>query len=498
MRRLLYAGVALGLACGGVAWGGPAGVRRFAADHGVTVGSVQWCGAGLCLTDLGRDGSTVARAEVHRDRSVDLFDVVADPSGLREGGAAAPGEVTTRFRPSAVRVHGLIVEGLPLPMLSGEVYPERLLTGDGVEVRGDVARATVGSPWGTVEVEARLTAAGIAVRAECASCVVRSAALADEALHLPRVTATGTVVGDEAVGTVRVGEVEAEVMGTRTGAGGRGSFRLPRTPIADVYAVFGDLIPELRRADIRGTVEGEGTFDLPGGDVSFNPVLEGLAVAEVLPPGYDFGPIRRMIRTATDERSLRVFGEGTGSWISRVGAGVMLPQAIIAAEDARFREHPGYDLGGMLSAAQDNAARGEVWRGGSTLTQQLAKNLFLDGSRTYARKARELLYAVEMESDLGKARILELYLNVVEWGPGIYGARDAAQVYFLKSPAGLLPEEAAWLASILPYPRSAWRDQYLRDRPNLGRVNTILDNMVGLSDETRAAAKGRGVHFVPP
>jgi len=139
-----------------------------------------------------------------------------------------------------------------------------------------------------------------------------------------------------------------------------------------------------------------------------------------------------------------------------------------------------------------------VWRGGSTLTPQLAKNLFLDGTRTYARKARELLYAVEMERELGKQRILELYLNVVEWGPGIYGARRAADAYFLKSPAGLLPEEAAWLASILPSPRSGWTDQYLRDRPNLGRVGQILDQMADLDPDARAAAKGRRVRFVPP
>ncbi len=496
MRRVLLAGVAVALAGGGLALAVPAAARRVASDHGVTVGSVRWCGAGLCLSDLGRDGSTVARAEVHWDRSVDLFDIVADPGGVPDPGAvgapAAPLPVTT------VRVHGLMVKGLPLPSLAGEVYPNRALSGDGVQIDGDRARATVASPYGEVDVEAYLLGEGIAVTAVCAACTVRSASLDEQALVLPPVRAVLTVRGAGAAGTVKVGEVEVSVEGARAGEGARGTFRLPSTPIADVYAAFGALIPELRRADIGGTVEGAGTFDLPGGGVTFTPVLDRFTVDGVLPPGYDYGPIRRMIRTPADERVLRVFGEGSASWVSRVGAGEVLPQAIIAAEDARFREHPGYDLGGMLSAAHDNAARGEVWRGGSTLTQQLAKNLFLDGTRTYARKARELLYAVEMESDLGKARILELYLNVVEWGPGIYGARDASQVYFLKAPAGLLPEEAAWLASILPYPRSAWRDQYLRGRPNLGRVNTILDNMVGLSDETRAAAKTRGVHFVPP
>lgn len=178
--------------------------------------------------------------------------------------------------------------------------------------------------------------------------------------------------------------------------------------------------------------------------------------------------------------------------------GPLLPMAVIAAEDAGFYTHGGYDLASILTAAADNEARAAVWRGGSTLTQQLSKNLFLDGERSYTRKLRELLYAVEMEQKLGKARILELYLNVVEWGPGIYGARAAALTYFLKSPAGLLPEEAAWLASILPAPRSGWTDQYQRDRPNLTRVRSILQNMVNLPAAARAAALERGLHFVPP
>ncbi len=495
MKRVLGLVAVAGVAA--AVYAVPAAVPRLGAARGVTIADARWCGAGLCLTDLTRGGMTVARAEVHLDRSVDLYDVVADPGGVRaeteaEGGATSGVPVTS------VRVHGLQIAGVPLPALSGELFPTRTLRGEGVEIIDDVARASVASPWGEVEVEARLGADGIAVSARCAACTVTSRALAEESLRLPVVVAEGTVRGETATGTVRIGDVTVEVTATRDGQGARGDFRLPATPIADVYAVFGAIIPELRRGSIGGTVEGEGVFVLPDGEIRFTPAVEGFAVDGVLPPGYDRGPFRRMVRTATDSRELRVFGEGSGGWISRMGAGEFLPMAIIAAEDAQFRRHPGYDLDGMLAAAEDNRERGEVWRGGSTLTQQLAKNLFLDGTRTYARKARELLYAVEMESDLGKARILELYLNAVEWGPGIYGARDAAQVYFLKSPGGLLPEEAAWLASILPYPRSAWRDQYLRGRPNLPRVHTILDNMVGLSEEARAAAKGRGVHFVPP
>jgi membrane peptidoglycan carboxypeptidase len=184
--------------------------------------------------------------------------------------------------------------------------------------------------------------------------------------------------------------------------------------------------------------------------------------------------------------------------VSLATVGPWLPAAVIAAEDAAFREHPGYSVEGMRDAAAKNAEEGAVVRGGSTLTQQLAKNLFLDGTRSYARKLRELLYAVELEQELGKRRILELYVNVVEFGPGLRGARAAAQTYFLKEPAGLLPEEAAWLASILRFPRTAWRTQYLTDRPDDRRVDWILENLRGVPEEARLAAVGRPVRLVPP
>jgi monofunctional biosynthetic peptidoglycan transglycosylase len=103
-----------------------------------------------------------------------------------------------------------------------------------------------------------------------------------------------------------------------------------------------------------------------------------------------------------------------------------------------------------------------------------------------------------MERSLGKQRILELYLNMVELGPGIYGAGPAARAYFVKRPAGLLPEEAAFLAGILNSPRTAWKTQYLTDQPATGRVQWVVRNMANLDDETRAAALTRPIRFVPP
>jgi len=129
-----------------------------------------------------------------------------------------------------------------------------------------------------------------------------------------------------------------------------------------------------------------------------------------------------------------------------------LPQAVIAAEDARFCEHHGFDFQAMEAAARSNERRPGKVRGGSTISQQTAKNVFLWPSRDYVRKGLEAWFTVLEEAFWGKRRILEVYLNVVEWGPGIYGAEAASQRYFRRSAATLTPDEAARLAAILPSP----------------------------------------------
>ena len=137
-----------------------------------------------------------------------------------------------------------------------------------------------------------------------------------------------------------------------------------------------------------------------------------------------------------------------------------LPLAAIAAEDARFCEHRGFDWEAMRKAAARNAqtarAGGAKVRGGSTISQQTAKNVFLWPHRDYLRKGLEAGYTVLIEGLWGKRRILETYLNVVEWGPGVYGAEAAAQRYFHTSAARLTPEQAARLAAVLPSPLK-WR-----------------------------------------
>lgn len=130
-----------------------------------------------------------------------------------------------------------------------------------------------------------------------------------------------------------------------------------------------------------------------------------------------------------------------------------LPRAVIVAEDSRFREHAGVDWDAMREALRKDYDKGRLRVGGSTITQQLAKNLYLSPARTPWRKLRELAIARRLESTLGKDRILELYLNVIEFGRSTYGAEAAARRTFGKPASGLTREEAALLAAAIPSPR---------------------------------------------
>jgi monofunctional biosynthetic peptidoglycan transglycosylase len=147
-----------------------------------------------------------------------------------------------------------------------------------------------------------------------------------------------------------------------------------------------------------------------------------------------------------------------------------LKRAIIAAEDASFSGHEGVDWEAMQKAYEKNTKKGKVVAGGSTITQQLAKNLFLSGERSYLRKGQEVVITYMLEYWMDKERIFEIYLNVVEWGNGVFGAEAAAQHYYGVSAANLSPAQAARLAVMLPKPRFYDKNRgssYLARRTNL-------------------------------
>ncbi len=152
-----------------------------------------------------------------------------------------------------------------------------------------------------------------------------------------------------------------------------------------------------------------------------------------------------------------------------------LKRAVLVAEDDKFIDHDGFDWQAIQKAMEKNEKRGKVVAGGSTISQQLAKNLFLTGERSMLRKGQEAIITVMMESAMDKRRILEIYLNVVEWGDGVFGAEAASRHYFGISAAALSSAQAARLAAMLPRPRYYDRNrqsQYLQTYADviLGRM----------------------------
>ncbi|MBK6401079.1 MAG: monofunctional biosynthetic peptidoglycan transglycosylase [Rhodocyclaceae bacterium] len=147
-------------------------------------------------------------------------------------------------------------------------------------------------------------------------------------------------------------------------------------------------------------------------------------------------------------------------WQDYARISVQLKRAVIAAEDDKFIDHEGFDWEGMQKALEKNQRRGKVVAGGSTISQQLAKNLFLSAAKTPWRKVQEAIITVWLELLWSKRRILEVYLNSVEWGEGIFGAEAAARRYYNTGAGSLTADQAARLAVMLPAPRRHERNPY--------------------------------------
>ena len=149
-------------------------------------------------------------------------------------------------------------------------------------------------------------------------------------------------------------------------------------------------------------------------------------------------------------------------WVAYEKISINLKRAVIASEDAKFLDHEGFDWEGIQKAYEKNLKKGKIVAGGSTISQQLAKNLFLSTKRTPWRKAQEAVITLMLENILSKRRILEIYLNVIEWGNGVFGAEAAARHYYKTSAANLSAGQAARLAAMIPNPRFYDAHQYTR------------------------------------
>ncbi len=162
-------------------------------------------------------------------------------------------------------------------------------------------------------------------------------------------------------------------------------------------------------------------------------------------------------------------------WVTYKQISNHLKRALISAEDAKFVDHEGFDWAGIQKAYEKNKARGKIVAGGSTISQQLAKNLFLSTQRTPWRKLEEAVITLMLEAMMDKQRIFEIYLNSIEWGNGIFGAEAAARHYYQISAAHLSAEQAAKLAAMVPNPR--FYDKHREAKGLLRKTAIVLENM---------------------
>ena len=215
-------------------------------------------------------------------------------------------------------------------------------------------------------------------------------------------------------------------------------------------------------------------------------LLLGVAAAAVLYLGWLFGWVlwwqqvnpgtTHFMEIRLDElRTRNPKAQLKQQWIDYGTVSVHLKRALIVAEDDLFVHHQGFDWNGIQKALERNAQRGRIVAGGSTITQQLAKNLLLSPDKTPWRKAQEAVITLMIEATWSKRRIFEVYLNVIEWGNGVFGAEAAAHHHFGMPASQLGPEQAARLAGMVPSPR--YYDRH-RDSPGLAaRSGTLLARM---------------------
>jgi penicillin-binding protein 1A len=309
----------------------------------------------------------------------------------------------------------------------------------------------------------------------CEPCSVEVPALGTQPIKVERLVATVRRDGNTLTGTFEAtpGTTETEMLqGTWEGRLAPKNLHLSAkvqdAPIARWYAVLVPALPELQRARIGGTLAVSAQMVLPEATFAVQPVIsqftvEGLGTEAMLGARTSCGPSAKL---AND------------SWLAR---------AVIAAEDQRFFTHAGYDITEILASIDNNQKEGQTKRGGSTLTQQLAKLLVTGSDRTAERKLREMLYAVEMEQTLGKARILQLYLDNAPWGGNICGAEAAARRYFKRSARTLEPAQAVWLAAMLHKPQAVL-EQWRRDgHIDPDRTKWVADSVRGISRNQREA-----------
>ena len=337
---------------------------------------------------------------------------------------------------------------------------------------------------------------GHALRVTCAPCRLEHPDLATVPLRIRSIALELLRTDDEIEGRLVLDRVDVPFKARMRANGIDLAWDLPPTELASLYGALGEAVPEAAFARIEGRVAARGTLSLPSLRTRVDWSADSLEVGGLGTERLQYGWFRFACAQPDGTTRLAISGDGEGTWTAADALGPYLAAAVLAAEDQRFHAHRGYDER-EIAAILAEVGRDGPKRGGSTITQQLARTLYTGGDRTAVRKLRELLYAIEMERTLGKARILELYLNTVDWGPGLCGARSAARAYFKKSPARLTPIEAAWLAGILRNPHAAWEQQYAARQPDRARAVRILMQMREWPMRERRRWTAQPIAFAP-
>ena len=327
--------------------------------------------------------------------------------------------------------------------------------------------------------------------AVCAPCRIDAPALGPAPLRMERVQWQINAEGaDQYHGTLQLGTApHALVLAWRGRIDGQGRMQLdaslPASPLRHAVQVFGTALPERDTVQVDGTLALTLKAQLPDGPWRVTPHVEGFEVR-----GLGTERLLDLQRPAACRTGSEAGVNAISGW---------LPRAVIAAEDQRFYDHPGYDLAAMTDALSSNQQPGKALAGASTLTQQLAKLVVTGDERSAARKLRELLYAVEMERTLGKARILQLYLAVAPWGDGVCGAERAVRVHLGQRDASAVgPVAAAWLSSLLPQPDALLRAEQQRGEIDSERVARVIEGLRPMSTERRDKALAQMLFWAPP
>lgn len=328
------------------------------------------------------------------------------------------------------------------------------------------------SKHGLVTIESEGPSEGVGqVQLHCNSCLFHLKTLSSKAIEFDAVSLSIIRMNNEFTGALEMTSNQTSIRVLYSAhAQMQGidlDWTLPTTAIADLLTPLKTHSATIQTARVTGSLAANGTLHWPSKRWSAKPVIQnfdvtGLGTEKIRTANIQFTCPQERTNSATSAPHI---------WLDKKSMGRWLPMAVIIAEDAQFMHHHGYDFETLsYLLAQENPNK---QLGGSTISQQLAKYLFTGGERQWKRKIEELLYAVEMESTLGKQRILNLYLNTVDWGPSVCGAADAAQYYFSLPPHKLSRTQAAWLAGIIRNPHRAWQDQYLANKPDMDRIAAI-------------------------